>query len=227
MHDYLKPLVMIYRNNRNEKLALPMAKYMKNKFPFLGIKTPERKKLFKDFIAENGYPTQENLNEIVLQLWELPEREFQYTAQGILVRFVKKLSLETIDLIENLLIRKSWWDTVDLLSSKIVGPHFTRYPQLRESFVTKWMHSKNIWLQRTCLLFQLNYKDRTDFQLLFSLIKELNGSKEFFINKAIGWILREYSKTDAESVIDFVESQKLAPLSRREAYKWLKKNNKI
>ena len=83
------------------------------------------------------------------------------------------------------------------------------------------MSSGNIWLQRTCLLFQLSYRSETDVDLLVKLIGELNGSKEFFINKAIGWILREYSKTDAEFVINYVDSIDLAPLSRREALKWL------
>ena len=89
------------------------------------------------------------------------------------------------------------------------------------------MKSGNMWLQRTCLLFQLGYKDKTDEMLMGSIIMSLNGSKEFFINKAIGWILREYSKTDAQSVINFVENNKLSNLSKREALKWLKNQGKL
>ena len=82
-----------------------------------------------------------------------------------------------------------------------------------------------VWLRRTTLLFQLRYKDQTDEALLYALINENLGSKEFFINKAIGWALREYSKTNAASVIDFVERTPLEPLSEREAVKWLKNKN--
>ena len=89
------------------------------------------------------------------------------------------------------------------------------------------MTSGNMWLQRTCLLFQLHYKEETDKMLMDSIIMSLNTSKEFFIQKAIGWALREYSKTDAQAMINFVENNELAPLSKREALKWLKNQGKI
>ncbi len=83
------------------------------------------------------------------------------------------------------------------------------------------MDSGNMWLQRTALLFQLKYKKATDTKLLTDYILKLQGSKEFFINKAIGWILREYSKTESDWVIEFVKKHQLAPLSHKEALKWL------
>jgi 3-methyladenine DNA glycosylase AlkD len=87
------------------------------------------------------------------------------------------------------------------------------------------MNSGNMWLQRTALLFQLKYKKATDVNLLSDYILRLQGSKEFFINKAIGWILREYSKTDPDWVIQFVQNNNLANLSRREALKWIDRKN--
>ena len=83
--------------------------------------------------------------------------------------------------------------------------------------VLKWMTSGNIWLQRTVLLYQLKYRKNTNKRILFDAISELKGSKEFFIQKAIGWALREYGKTNPKAVIAFVNSIELAPLSRREA----------
>lgn len=81
------------------------------------------------------------------------------------------------------------------------------------------MHPYLIPLQRICLLFQLKYKKTTDTELLFNFIRELSGSKTFWIRKAIGWTLREYSKTDPDIVMEFVNSHSLAPLSRKEALK--------
>ena len=227
MHSYLKPLVKILKVNANPTNAEPMVKYMKNRFPFLGIKTPKRKELFRDFIKKNGLPEISELKQIILDLWELPEREFHYTAIGILQKFTKKWDEDFIDLFEQLIITKSWWDSVDGIASWLVGEHFKRFPHLRDKYIDRWMRSENIWLQRTCLLFQLHYKDKTDEILMRNVILALNSSKEFFINKAIGWILREYSKTDAKFVINFVEINDLSNLSKREALKWLKNQGKI
>ena len=125
-------------------------------------------------------------------------------------------------LYEELITTKSWWDTVDGLAANQVGEHFQRYPELRGKCTKRWMASGNIWLQRTCLIFQLRYKKQTDFELMKSFIIPLAGSKEFFIRKAIGWALRQYSKFEPARVIDFVESQPMSHLSKKEALKLIK-----
>jgi 3-methyladenine DNA glycosylase AlkD len=182
MHKYIKPLVELFRQNANAENAAPMAKYMKNLFPYLGIKTPKRRELLKQFFKEYGVPEISDIKQIILDLWELPER--------------------------------ACW---------LVGNHFKCFPEFIKPYTEKWMKSGNMWLQRTVILFQLDYKEKTDVELLFKNIKKCTDSKEFFIQKAIGWALREYSKTDAATVINFVENNKLAPLSKREALKRLKK----
>ncbi len=227
MNPYLKPLVKSFKENANPANAEPMAKYMKNLFPYLGIKTPTRKELLIDFFKEYGLPEMSRLKQITLDLWDLPEREFQYVAIGLLRKFTKKWGEDFIDLFEQLIITKSWWDSVDGLASWMVGEHFIRFPDIRDKYINRWMKSGNMWLQRTCLLFQLGYKEKTDAMLMKSIIIALNGSDEFFINKAIGWILREYSKTDAQTVMDFVENNELSPLSNREALKWLKNQGRM
>jgi len=226
MHNYIKPLVKSFKANANPANAEPMAKYMKNLFPYLGIKTPLRKELYRVFVKENGLPEITELKQIVLDLWDLPEREYQYVAIELIRKFSKKWNEDFIDLFETLIITKSWWDSVDGLASWMVGEHFRRFPHLRDQYIDRWMKSGNMWLQRTCLLFQLGYKDKTDEMLMGRVIMSLNGSKEFFINKAIGWILREYSKTDPEAVINFVNNNELANLSKREALKWLNNQGK-
>lgn len=227
MHNYIKPLVKEFKNNANPTNAEPMAKYMKNLFPYLGVKTPERREITKKFFKENSLPPISDLEEIIRDLWELPEREFQYFAVGMLRKFSKKLDKDFIELFEHLIITKSWWDSVDGIASWLVASLFQRFPELIKPYTEKWMKSGNMWLQRTMILFQLGYKDETDVKLLFKNIKKCMDSKEFFIQKAIGWALREYSKTNAQAVIDFVENNELAPLSKRETLKWLKNQGKI
>lgn len=227
MHKYIEPLVKEFRKNANPENAEPMAKYMKNLFPYLGIKTPERREIIKKFFKEYGLPEILDLEEIIRDLWELPEREFQYFAIGLLRKCEKKVDKSIIELYEYLITTKSWWDSVDGIASWLVGSLFQRFPEMIETYAQKWIKSGNMWLQRTVILFQLNYKDKTDVMLLGMSIMSVADSKEFFIQKAIGWALREYSKTDAQAMINFVENNELAPLSKREALKWLKNQGKL
>jgi len=220
---YVDRLVEWMKEHRNEKEAEPMSQYMRNQFAFLGIKTLQRKQLLKDFFTRYGLPPLKELDEILLALWNEPEREFQYAALFLLEKNTKKLTSEHIELAEKLIITKSWWDTVDYLAANIVGTILKKQPGLISTYAEKWIHSNNIWLQRTALLFQLKYKKETDELLLYRYTRTCISSKEFFIQKAIGWVLREYSKVDPDSVIRFVESEDLPALSRREALKVINK----
>ncbi|TJY43208.1 DNA alkylation repair protein [Cohnella pontilimi] len=211
----------------DEEQAVPMAAYMKNHFPFLGLKSPKRVELTRQFWKQQGLPPTEELAQVVRELWALPEREFQYIAVELLQRTAKQSEARDIVLLEELIVTKSWWDTVDALASHLVGGLFLRYPGLIPIYTKKWIRSDNMWLQRTALLFQLGYKERTDNRLLFDLIEVCRGSKEFFIRKAIGWALREYSKTDPEAVVRYVTNTELSPLSVREALKIVNRKQKL
>jgi len=221
MHPYIIPLSKSFEANKNEENAFFMKKYMKGQYEYFGIKSPERREIMKDFLKKHGLPDVQYINEITKDFWQLPQREYQYVVMEILGRMAKKAEKERIDLYKYLVVNKSWWDTIDFIASNLVGVHFQKYPELIKPYTEKWMESGNMWLQRTSLLFQLKYRKKTDLELLTNYILQLQGSKEFFINKAIGWILREYSKTDAEWVTEFVNKHQLAPLSHREALKWL------
>lgn len=221
MNTYVDALKTLYQSHADPVAAAPMKAYMRNQFDYLGIKTPGQSQLLKGFLAEHGLPDLDHLAPILLDLWALPEREFQYAALGLLGRFEAKLPADFIDTIETLLRTKSWWDTVDSLAGNTVGTHFMRFPAVRDATLERWRFSDDFWLRRTCILFQLGYKSETDFDLLKDIIRENLGSKEFFINKAIGWALRQYTRVDPDGVRAFVAETPLAPLSAREALKWL------
>jgi 3-methyladenine DNA glycosylase AlkD len=221
MHPYAASLKTLFEQNADPVQAAPMKKYMRDQFEYLGLKSPQQGALVKEFISRNGLPALADLDTILRELWSLPQREFQYVATGLLSRSEKELPAKFIKTIEYLLITKSWWDTVDSISTGTLGTHFRRYPEIREKYLTKWRASNNFWLRRACILFQLNYKKETDLDLLCEIIRENLDSQEFFINKAIGWSLRQYARTDPKAVKRFVNATPLHPLSRREAMKHL------
>ena len=227
MGDYLAPLQEAFEANANAENAGPMKKYMRGKFDYLGIKTPQRRALIKDFFAAYGPPPMDELEELLQRLWAMTYREYQYTAIGFLDRRKRYLTAEMIPLLEQLITTKSWWDTVDGLAANQVGHVLARFPEMRDEFIGRWRREENFWLRRTTLLFQLRYKDETDEALLFALISENLDDKEFFIQKAIGWSLREYSKSNPEAVQQFVAKTELSGLAHREALKWMKNKGMI
>lgn len=225
MHPYIRGLQERFEQQRDEVNAAAMKKYMKGQFDYFGIKSPLRKEISRAHIRENGIPDESDFEMVIIDGWAMPEREFQYFAMELAGRVARKAELCRIDLYEYMAEQKPWWDTVDFIASNLAGEHFKRFPDTIIPYTERWMSSEDKWLQRIALLFQLKYKKNTDLALLTNYIERLSGSKEFFINKAIGWILREYSKTDAGWVAGYVESHasQLAPLSKREALKWLER----
>ena len=219
--NQIKQIISLFEEKGNRDNAIPMAKYMKNNFPFLGIKTPTRKELLKIFYKESGILKEPFHGELVLALWELEEREYQYAALDYIRRSLKKLDKTDLPLMEKLITTKPWWDTVDMLAQHPVGTIALKYPEVIPETIEGWAFGNHLWLQRAALLFQLKYKERTDEELLYTFIKYHFASKEFFIQKAIGWALREYSKTNPESVRKFIANNELPKLSVREGSKYI------
>lgn len=222
--DWVNEIETIFSRNRNKKMAIPMEKYMRNQFPYLGIKTPARKKLLKDFFQASTILQKPLQHEFVLALWEKEEREYQYAALFYLEKIKKKLEISSIELLETLVTTKSWWDTVDTIAPKLVGHIAIRNPEVITSKMDHWAISNNIWLRRSALLFQLKYKEQTNEELLLQYIKQNAAEQEFFIRKAIGWALREYSKTNPQYVKKIMETVPLSSLSIREGSKYIKKD---
>jgi len=205
--------------------AAAMERYMRDRFSFLGAKASHRREIQRRFWKREGLPATETmLVEVVTTLWDAPFRELHYAALETIECFqvAHGTSAGFIDVLDQLLVRHSWWDTVDVIAPRLAGlRHFPAYPDQAHSAAGRWIRDENVWRQRAALLFQLKWKEKTDPTLLFSLIERRSDSGEFFVQKAAGWALREYAKTDPDAVWEFVAGHDLPALTRKEALKHL------
>ncbi len=223
MHHFITSIEQEFQKHSDADIALHQAAYMRNQFDFYGIPAPLRHQIQAPFLLKAKLPKQCQVGDIVKLMWEKEQREYKYCALDLCGRYIKQLELTDIATYEFMVTHKSWWDTVDIIATKLMGAYFKIYPQQRQKYVAKWLLSGNIWLQRSALLFQLKYKEELDTQLLADTINALLGSNEFFINKAIGWILRRYATVNEAWVLEFVNTTSLHPLSKREALRLIKK----
>ena len=215
--SFFKSLEIIFQNEKNDSIAQKQSSYLRNLFPFFGIVKPRVSKIADNFAKEIPFDS-----SILWHLWEQNEREYQYIAILLARKNIKSFQQEDIVLLEKMIREKSWWDSVDDIAANLIGPHLLRFPKLLNQ-MDEWIEDSSFWIRRTALIFQLRYKEKTDQKRLFHFIERQMDEKEFFIRKAIGWALREYSKTNPDGVRNFVNKQKenLSPLSIKEASKYL------
>ena len=216
----LDRLTSAYASAADPEQAARMRAYMKDVAPFLGIPTPERRSLSRSVLAGTGRPGEADCTAVALRCWELPEREYHYFAVDYLRRHVSALTPATLPTARHLITTHSWWDTVVALASHVVGGLVAAEPALRAD-MDAWIDDPDVWVARTALLHQLRFRQATDTDRLFGYCLRRAGHPDFFVRKAIGWCLREYAKTDADAVRDFVAAHRdrLSPLSVREALK--------
>ncbi len=201
--------------------AAAMAAYMKDRFAFFGVAAGPRRTAVRDATEALGPPPDgDELVELARQCWAADQRELQYTAADLLRRWVRLLEVPHLDDVDEFIVTKSWWDTVDALAARVVGPMVRAHSELAE-VMDRWIDDPNLWRRRTAILHQLGYKEQTDAERLFAYCASRSEEREFFIAKAIGWALREYAKVEPDAVWSFVNrnGQELAPLSVREATK--------
>ena len=213
-------LIADLEGNRNELLAESMSKYMQDKFSFLGVRGATRTEIYKKYFP-NARKTKTIDWDFVESCWNKEEREFQYVVVYYLKAMQKFLKREDISRLKYLIVTKSWWDTVDLLA-KVVGSLVIRIEGY-DQIMLEWSKDSNIWLKRVAILYQLSLKEKVDKQSLERILVNNLGDSEFFINKAIGWALRDYSKYNPEWVREFIKKNKdnMANLSIREASKYI------
>jgi len=219
--EYIAEVRALYAQNAQAKDAPFMKSYMKNHFEFFGIKKPMREIISKEIFQTYGIPNAENLKIMIQLCFQEEQREMQYFVNDLLKKSIKNLDDSFLPILESLILQKSWWDTVDFLAPKFAGKILQRYPYHIINYPDKWIESDNIWLQRSAILFQLKYKEKTDVPLLFRYITRRADSKEFFVQKAAGWALREYSKHNPEAVQNFIDTTPLPKLTVREGLKMI------
>lgn len=159
----------------------------------------------------------------VEECWQQPYREYQYIdiAMDYLDKNKKELRPEDFPKLKALAQTKSWWDSIDQLDL-IIGEITFHYPETK-NIMRQWSLDEDFWLRRIAIDHQLMRKELTDTDLLAEVICNNFGQTEFFINKAIGWSLRNYSKVNPDWVRIFIDqhASQMAPLSIREARKYL------
>ncbi len=218
---FLNLLQQSFAEQTDPDNAFFMAKYMKNQFPFFGIKTPERKAISKACIQQAEPFDFEDLKYICRACFQKPERERQYAVNDLMRNRIRKLDESFLELFHELIPQRSWWDTVDFLAPKLAGRLLLFFPEKMEEWSEKWITSDNIWYQRSAILFQLDYKEQTRPALLFQNILRQAGSGEFFVQKAAGWALRQYSKVNPGEVRQFIQAHTLPALTVREGSTYL------
>ncbi|HJF19152.1 MAG TPA: DNA alkylation repair protein [Enterococcus columbae] len=218
--DKYQTIKSLFEKNSDKEKALPMAKYMKNHFVFYGISAADRKRLYKEFLKTEKKQQQVDW-DFLRECYGDEHREFQYLAYDYLLAMKKFVHFEHIPQIKLFIMTRSWWDTVDFLS-QVVGNIAMMDSRVDELMLT-WSLEENIWIKRVAILYQLRFKTKTNPTQLKQIILNCLGTNEFFINKAIGWALREYSKVHPEWVRQFLADyqERLAKLSIREASKYL------
>lgn len=221
--NLIDELEQTFSSHAHTENGLAMSNYMKGRFPFFGINAPKRKviqrhwfqKIPKDLSNQDRW-------SIIEELWSKEEREFHHVAYDYLNSWNKKY-IEPTDAVKLkwLISNNSWWDTVDSIASNYLGKFYSEFPVEGAELIKEWRQEDNFWLNRSCLIFQLKYGNNVDFELLKSLIIQFQSNKEFFIQKAIGWSLRQYSKFNPSAVDVFVKEINLQGLAKREATKYL------
>lgn len=202
--------------------APPMAAYMRHQFPFLGVKSAGQRSAVQVALAEAGRaPVEAEVVAAVDALWGLPEREYRYAGCDLAGRFAPGASPRFVDHVAGWITTDAWWDTCDPLARRCVGQVARRIPALRTT-MDRWLSGDDLWLTRAALIHMGGWKDAIDRDWLFAACLSRARHPDFFIRKAIGWILRDLAWVDPEAVVAFVEgpgAPVLSYLSKREALK--------
>ena len=220
---YITAITKELQKKADPAYASKMKAYMKGHFDYYGVRGPDNKAIFNSLWKSHKADWIEDFRELITELWKKDEREYQYIAIHLVKKVKKKFVSEDIIWLEEMIQTRSWWDTVDFLAGHGVGQILLHDEELKLQKAEEYINHKNMWMRRTALIFQLFYKDKTDKDLLFALIDSTLGSKEFFINKAAGWALRQYSKTDPSAVRNYIYLQrpKLSNLTIKEGSKYI------
>ena len=214
--EYVDLVTGLFMKQADPLRAEKQMAYMRNQFEYLGLGATKWYPMAKEILARHGMYSGKQLKEFVEACYDQPYREVMYVGIEMMQQMLPHQNKSFIKVLEKCITTNSWWDSVDWLA-KLVGIHFKNFPELQLEFANRWIESDNIWLQRVAIIHQLFYRESTDEKLLFDMISRRADNKEFFIRKACGWALRQYSKTKPKAVKKFVNSHELSNLTVKEA----------
>lgn len=202
-----------------------MRRYMKSEMPFRGVPTPARRRLARRVFAEHPLPDRDSLVAAALRLWREAEfREERYVAIDLTGHrpYARWQEANLLPLYEELIVSGAWWDYVDEIAIRRVGPLLRAEPDRLRPVMRRWAVDEDRWRRRAAVICQVASNQETDLELLAETIEATIGDHDFFLRKGIGWALRAYSKTDPDWVGAFVAAHPaLSPLSVREALKYV------
>jgi 3-methyladenine DNA glycosylase AlkD len=224
MHELIKAYKKEFRKNSDSEFAIGAQRYMKSEMPYYGVRGPIKRKIDFELKKRHSLESFDEWYKVVSEMWDKAKfREERYAAMTILSQYKEYHSLKIIPLIEHIIVTGAWWDIIDGISPNTIGDLLKKYPKEIRKTLKSWNNSKHMWLRRASILAQLKFKEKTDEKLLYSFIKNRMHEKEFFIRKSIGWVLREYSKTNPKSVREFISKNKsaLSNLSIKEGSKYI------
>lgn len=208
--------------------AAPMQAYMKTEQPFYGVKKPDRQPVVK---LMRSYPPEDSADwqRRILTLWNLPHREERYLALDYMMLWRQYRKPAALPLCKRLAQEGAWWDLADWVAGRLVSPILLAHRAEVKPVMDEWVEDDDMWVRRVAILSQLKHKAHTDEAQLYDYCLRRADEKDFFIRKAVGWALRDYSWTRPESVRDFLADHRdaLSPLSYREAGKRLAKINML
>ncbi|MFZ0322508.1 MAG: DNA alkylation repair protein [Actinomycetes bacterium] len=202
--------------------APAMQKYMKSTMPFYGVPTPLQQQVFRSVFTAHVLPDRPAFEATAGVLWDdATHREERYAAIA-LTRQRKYRAFQDpqlLGLYEHFVVTGAWWDLVDSVASRSIGPLLRAFHDDVAPVMRSWAHHDDLWRRRTSIIVQLGSKSDTDTDLLSDCIEPSLGRKEFFLRKAIGWALRSYGAHDPCWVWHFVDEHRdqMAPLSLKEA----------
>lgn len=220
MHPLVEQIKAELQTLADPEIAEGMRAYMKSEQPFYGVKATPRRKSFKTIAKQFKKISFEEYEQTIFELWSGQYREEMYQALEVAEHYKMYRTLESWPIYDRLVRTSPHWDTLDWIAGKIVSLLVLKHREL-ETKLSEWSHDDNFWVRRASLLAHLRHKEQTNTQLLAETILTLAHEQEFFIRKAIGWVLRDYSYANPTWVANFVAQyeNELSGLSKREALK--------
>lgn len=206
--------------------AMPMRRYMRDQFDFFGVPAPEQRAAVRAALAAAGAPSSDaEVAGALERLWRVPQREARYAGCDLAARWsARRAGPDLVPALAAAITTDPWWDTCDTLARRSVGSIVRRHPDLRPT-MDEWLAGDELWLVRSAILHMGGWRDAIDREWVFAAALARADHPDFFVRKAIGWILRDLAWVDPGAVAGFLAGpgRVLSPLSKREAAKHLGK----